>query len=178
MSYITDKENRRRIKSVLSDVRAERLRQDSEYGLPDNLPPGRWMEILMEEVGEVARARNDHLDYQDWRAEMIQVAAVAVRSVQAMDDYFLYHFNEEQTSVPPEAPLNTGYDDSLDIILGDTFALKSIYGPDAGRHGDVTSIERDSAGRKIRYHILFPFPLGVKVFSHEDLLSGTFLERV
>lgn len=102
-SVITDR--------VLSEVLAERLRQDIRWGQQDHpmhdatdpdgvtllgrsyaglerackdrfrdVPPS-WAVILLEEVFEVMTART----FKDTRAELVQVAAVAVAAVESMD---------------------------------------------------------------------------------------------
>lgn len=67
--------------AVLFDVSAERERQDATW----NRSPGNWpgsdgekLAVLVEEVGEVARALLEREGPERLRAELIQVAAVAV----------------------------------------------------------------------------------------------------
>lgn len=80
--------------SVLDDVAAERLRQDSRWG-EQNHDPNDYFAILAEEFGEVAK------EVVEWRfgieksnrahrlttirAELVQVAAVAVAMIEAID---------------------------------------------------------------------------------------------
>jgi hypothetical protein len=68
---------------VLDDVQRERCRQDSRWGQQDH-DFGYWLEILMEEIGEACRARQDgnrpHL-----RVELVQAAAVAAAIVECGD---------------------------------------------------------------------------------------------
>lgn len=91
---------------VLEEVRAERERQDARFGVQDwpswttsaidarevhivrdmygwAVEEGRltWREILDEEVAEVYAARTD----EEKRRELVQVAAVAVAEIQAID---------------------------------------------------------------------------------------------
>lgn len=71
---------------VLADVVEERLRQMSKY--PEELPGQNldrrvWLTLMMEEVGEVARAIIENKP-EEYRAELVQVAALAVA---AMEDY-------------------------------------------------------------------------------------------
>lgn len=82
--------------SVLDEVWAERISQDTKWG-EQNHDLLRWNAILGEEVGEVAKAtierefcvseqaREGFLS--EARAELIQVAAVAVAAVESLDRY-------------------------------------------------------------------------------------------
>ncbi len=74
--------------SVYDEVRAERARQDATWG--DQVhSPFVYATVLAEECGEVARAVHDIRfaggTREDLRAELIQVAAVAVQIVERMD---------------------------------------------------------------------------------------------
>lgn len=73
---------------VLSQVAAERARQDSNWGEQNHDGP-LYLAILEEEVGEVAKAILDHR-YKNKMAihirdELVQVAAVAVAMIEAFD---------------------------------------------------------------------------------------------
>ena len=63
------------------DVLEERIRQEVQWGTQDHSPQD-WMMILMEEVGEFARAemetREREADPANIREELVQVAAVAL----------------------------------------------------------------------------------------------------
>lgn len=72
--------------AVLQRVRAERMKQDSKFGDQRQLPPLKWNSILGEEVGEAAKALNDHEDPDALIAELTQVAAVAVAWIEAIVD--------------------------------------------------------------------------------------------
>lgn len=65
---------------IQEDILRERVRQDKKWGV-QNHAPGDWFPILMEEVGEAARA---HLDgnYDNYLEELVQVAAVAVAMIE------------------------------------------------------------------------------------------------
>lgn len=71
---------------IVSLVYRERLRQDElklsgkfPYTAADNaLTYGQKLAILVEEVGEVARGMNETVVASELKAELIQVAAVAV----------------------------------------------------------------------------------------------------
>jgi len=74
-------------KGVLKEVRKERVRQDALWGEQDNTAE-EWMVILMEEVGEVCREIQDMTTtgkFDNYREELIQVAAVAVSAVECFD---------------------------------------------------------------------------------------------
>jgi NTP pyrophosphatase (non-canonical NTP hydrolase) len=68
---------------VLGDVATERRSQDAKWG-PSAERPAPSLRVLVEEVGEVAKAQQDETD-AELRAELIQVAAVAVAMVEAID---------------------------------------------------------------------------------------------
>lgn len=74
--------------AVLVDVVAERERQDVKWGVQDHNDYV-WNAILGEEVGEVSQALIDHqfkgAEFKDARAELVQVAAVAVAWIEAID---------------------------------------------------------------------------------------------
>lgn len=76
--------------SALGAVCYERNRQDEKWGV-QNHDPFLWLGILMEEVGEVARdliemdAFNRPEQFEKYRSELIQVAAVAVAAVECLD---------------------------------------------------------------------------------------------
>ena len=86
------------LEKALTDVRVERARQDAKWGADRSQPDAIWLAILTEEVGESAEEVLA-LDWADGdpkaqrmirtnrlRAELIQVAAVAVAWVEAIDD--------------------------------------------------------------------------------------------
>lgn len=71
---------------VCQDIMTERMRQFKKWGVQDH-DEDRWMVILMEEVGEVARAIFDE-NPDNYREELVQVAAVAVAAIEAFDRKF------------------------------------------------------------------------------------------
>lgn len=86
---VTDVE--RKIATVYAtiDIEDERLRQDERWGpMPRDLTPEEWLAILVEEVGEVAKAIVDGASWAEYRRELIQVAAVAAAA--AEDGDFAY----------------------------------------------------------------------------------------
>ena len=76
--------------SVLEEVIEERVCQEQKWG-EQNHDPFKWATILGEEVGEVSRAilemhfGEDPAMVADIRAELIQVAAVAVAFAECLD---------------------------------------------------------------------------------------------
>ncbi len=71
--------------SVLNRIALERIRQDQKWG-EQNHSPAWWMVILMEEVGEAARAVFEVGEHgkvaNHYIEEMTQVAAVAVAALE------------------------------------------------------------------------------------------------
>lgn len=75
---------------ALNDVANERIVQDVTWGPARDLHPTEWLTILMEEVGEVAEVLNDtheaaEIDLDAYRAELTQVAAVAIAAIEHAD---------------------------------------------------------------------------------------------
>lgn len=64
-----------------SEIRNEQLRQLDKWGVQSHSPE-RWLTILTEEVGEVAKAilEENSLEYKE---ELIQVAATVVTMLEA-----------------------------------------------------------------------------------------------
>ncbi len=76
------------IDRATDEVRAERLRQDARWG-EHNLAPFEWLSVLGEEVGKACQAANKaHWDGAPWagyRAELVQVAAMAIAALACLD---------------------------------------------------------------------------------------------
>jgi hypothetical protein len=71
--------------SAFAAVLAERTRQDAKWGQRTHAW-GIWLTILMEEIGEASEAMLDTPKDRDRvRAELVQVAAVAIAWIEAMD---------------------------------------------------------------------------------------------
>lgn len=80
--------------SIINEVKKERQKQDAKWG-EQNHRPIEWVGILTEEVGEVAKEAVDfHFGdnptlrlkcIKNYRAELIQVAAVAVAMIESLD---------------------------------------------------------------------------------------------
>lgn len=77
---------------ALQEVLAERLRQDAKWG-EQNHKPEWWLAILGEEYGEACQAALEahfkgyarHGKLDDYRTELVQVAAVAVAAIESLD---------------------------------------------------------------------------------------------
>lgn len=73
---------------ILVQVAAERQAQDAKWG-EQNHAPDTWVAVLTEEVGEYAQAalhwRFGGPEGQNLRAELVQVAAVAVAIIECCD---------------------------------------------------------------------------------------------
>lgn len=81
--YVNTNYVREEFVRTLSEVLKERLRQEEKWGQQDHHPE-RWLSILIEEVGEAARSilEGQRASYRD---ELVQVAAVAVAAIEALD---------------------------------------------------------------------------------------------
>ena len=66
---------------AIEGIKTERLRQDNKWG-EQNHHPEKWMNILMEEVGEASKAILEQ-DFEQYRKELIEVAAVAVAAIES-----------------------------------------------------------------------------------------------
>jgi NTP pyrophosphatase (non-canonical NTP hydrolase) len=71
---------------VIEDIHTERANQDKKWGEYRTNTPRTWLTILMEEVGEVAKATLEN-DYEGYYKELIQVAAVAVAALEDVHRY-------------------------------------------------------------------------------------------
>ena len=70
---------------VLWEIKVERERQDATWGTQCH-GPRYWLCILMEEVGEAARATiADTVDAAQYRRELVHVAAVAAAAIESYD---------------------------------------------------------------------------------------------
>lgn len=76
--------------NVYNEIIGERRRQEQLWG-PQNHSPANWLMILGEEVGEANKAALEHhfnykgASLQAYRAELVQVAAVAVAMIESLD---------------------------------------------------------------------------------------------
>lgn len=68
---------------ILTEVAAERYRQDTKWG-EQNHGPFKWLTILGEEVGEACKGALEG-DLKNYREELIQAAAVAAAMVECLD---------------------------------------------------------------------------------------------
>ena len=69
--------------TAYQNVLEECFRQDKMWGANRALPPTVWLTILVEEVGEVARAIQTEPD-ESLKAELTQVAAVAINWLKSL----------------------------------------------------------------------------------------------
>lgn len=69
--------------NVLYEIQQERKRQDEKWGV-QNHSPIKWVVILAEEFGEVAKGALES-NTGNYREELIQVAAVAVAMLESLD---------------------------------------------------------------------------------------------
>ncbi|NJR24522.1 MAG: hypothetical protein HC786_21375 [Richelia sp. CSU_2_1] len=73
------------IASIFEEIQLERKRQDGKFGSqPRSLKPVFYLAVLVEELGEVARAIIEG-DSENYREEVVQLAAVAVATVEDFD---------------------------------------------------------------------------------------------
>jgi len=72
------------LSEIFEQIIRERGLQDSKWGADRVLNPMLWNTILLEEVGEVANASLER-DLKAYRAELIQVGALAVAMIEAVD---------------------------------------------------------------------------------------------
>lgn len=83
--------------TVLEEIAVERAKQDAKWG-EQNHGIFKWVAILGEEFGEVSKASLED-DSSGYRAELIQVAAVAVAMIEAHD--------RKMKEEPASGPLNS-----------------------------------------------------------------------
>jgi NTP pyrophosphatase (non-canonical NTP hydrolase) len=78
-----------RTSAVLTEVLHERQRQDDKFGSDRNYTEHVWLSVLTEETGEVAHAINENqlhgTTLENYRHELVQVAAVAVAAIESYD---------------------------------------------------------------------------------------------
>ena len=94
---------------ILSEVLTERERQDTKWG-EQNHDPSWWVVIETEELGEVAKAVFEK-ELDEYRQELIQVAAVAVAAVESLDR------QARQKAQEREAMRQIGLDDEFPAYL-------------------------------------------------------------
>jgi len=75
---VSDKTN-----GLLANVRAERERQDTKWG-EQNHHPFTWLVILLEEVGEAAKAALEGRPVE-YHKETVQAAAVAIAALESLE---------------------------------------------------------------------------------------------
>lgn len=70
---------------IYRHIDKERDCQDAKWGDQSHLPRERMLAALVEEVGEVAEAILGNGKQRDLRAELVQVAALAVQMIEHID---------------------------------------------------------------------------------------------
>lgn len=76
------------VEQILQEIRNERLRQDQEWGGPehdDAEPLGHFLEYIAEKLCPQAVLDLMEEDVEDVRRRLIQIAALAVASVESLD---------------------------------------------------------------------------------------------
>ena len=73
-----------RERDIADEVGEELSRQRELWG-EQNHSPLKWLAILMEEVGEAATDALNASDLDNYRTEMVQVAAVAIAAIASFD---------------------------------------------------------------------------------------------
>ena len=68
---------------IVYEILQERKKQDMKWGDQSHHPNLYWLGILVEEVGEVAKALIE--DDDNWRYELVQVAAVALSWLETLE---------------------------------------------------------------------------------------------
>ncbi len=84
-----------RFHKIIADITAERARQDAKFG-EQNHPPQDWLAILMEEVGEFAKA---HMEVYYHAAPEPGMSAEAIATMKAGFDAKRRHVREELVQV-------------------------------------------------------------------------------
>lgn len=103
---------------VMEEVKSEMIFQLTKFG-EQNHTPMEWLMILGEEVGEANKAalethfnyKGTDADYSEYRAELIQVAAVAISMIQSLDRNM--HMPKYNINALPE--LVDAVNDSLEL---------------------------------------------------------------
>ena len=106
--------------TAVTDVHAELSFQDHKWGSMRDHHPAEWLMILGEEVGECNKAAlEQHFipadnkfkphkrDFQEFRNELVQVAAVAIAAIESMDAHYgtkSVKFRESEQIVIPNIP--------------------------------------------------------------------------
>ena len=71
------------VPTILLAIERERERQETKWGEQNHLPEW-WQIILLEEIGEAAKALLEG-NGEIYRAEMIQATAVAIAAIESLD---------------------------------------------------------------------------------------------
>jgi NTP pyrophosphatase (non-canonical NTP hydrolase) len=71
---------------ALNKVLDERDRQDEKWSTHRQIKPSIWLAILVEEIGEVAKAMLQQKPYE-MRKELVQVCAVSMAWLEAIEEF-------------------------------------------------------------------------------------------
>lgn len=109
--------------NIFEDIRQERELQDSKWGQQDH-DPFIWLAILGEEVGEVNKAVLENFwdddEMENYREELVQVAAVCVAAIESYDRQ---NDPKEYTGVTKNEFLELGVDGWLESETGKTYEV-------------------------------------------------------
>jgi len=104
------------MEQIFEQVKNERERQDIKWGVQRH-DPFIWLAILNEEVGEANKAVLENFwddeEMENYREELIQVAAVAIAAIESFDDS-----NDETEDRPYTDSWDELSDDELNLING------------------------------------------------------------
>jgi len=72
-----------KVNNISIDICKELKNQENKWGI-QNHDPYKWMSILMEEVGEASKAILEQ-NLENYKEELIQVAAVAISAIDSLE---------------------------------------------------------------------------------------------
>jgi len=114
MEKMLEKTYQSETQEYLNAIAVERTRQDTKWG-EQNHDPHKWVTILMEEVGEVARAVLDEKP-KDYTKELVQVAAVCVVALECQE-----RMNKHTKITDMIGPLLQRIRGDVPILVGDRY---------------------------------------------------------
>ena len=117
---------------IFDAIRAERAAQDAKWGDQSGNSQGRWLVIMMERLGELARVLlNSTLE--DARPELIQVAAVAVAWLEALEPRKRVRIQPwGNDGYMPANPADCPYGGGICCVSSSGSSLCGSYGGPAG----------------------------------------------
>lgn len=112
------------MENIIKDIRQEKERQENKWGQQDH-DPYIWLAILGEKVGEVNKAVIENFfndtDMEDYRKELVQVAAVAISAIESYDRS--NDFSDEYSGINKDDFLELGVDGWLESETGKTYEV-------------------------------------------------------